>query len=81
MRQSRALAARPDHQETLGAYKGPSLILMGAEDRLCPRDRHELMHRLIPNSRFVVIEGAGHLPTLEQPQATTKALVTWLNME
>jgi pimeloyl-ACP methyl ester carboxylesterase len=81
VRQSRALASRPNQQETLQAYRGPSLILMGAEDRLCPRDRHELMHRLIPHSRLVVIEGAGHLPTLEQPGPTTKALVTWLNME
>lgn len=81
VRQSRALASRPDQQETLRAYRGPSLILMGAEDQLCPRDRHELMHRLIPHSRLVVIEGAGHLPTLEQPDPTTKALVTWLNME
>ncbi len=79
--QSRALASRRDQQATLSAYRGPSLILMGAEDQLCPRDRHELMHRLIPHSRFVMLEGAGHLPTLEQPYATTEALLTWLNKE
>lgn len=81
VRQSRALAGRPDQQETLKAFGGPSLILMGAEDRLCPRDRHELMHHLIPHSSFVVIKGAGHLPTLEQPHPTTEALVAWLNTQ
>lgn len=77
-RQSRALASRPDQQETLRAFRGPALIATGAQDRLCPRDRHDLMHDLVPGSRLVVIEEAGHLPTLEQPQATTAALIRWL---
>jgi pimeloyl-ACP methyl ester carboxylesterase len=77
-RQSRALAARPDQQATLEAYRGPTLILMGEEDRLCPRDRHELMHALIPGSRLAIIPGAGHLPTLEQPERTNAELARWL---
>ena len=78
VRQSRALAARPDQQETLRAWRGPTLILMGAEDRLCPRDRHELMHALIHGSRLAIIEHAGHLPTLERPEETTAELLRWL---
>ena len=78
VRQSRALAARPDQQETLRAWRGPTLILMGAEDHLCPRDRHELMHALIPGSRLAIIEHAGHLPTLEKPAETTAELLRWL---
>jgi pimeloyl-ACP methyl ester carboxylesterase len=77
-RQSRALRDRQDRQATLAAFKGPALVLMGAEDRLCPRDRHELMHALMPQSRFVIVEGAGHLPTLERPIETTSALRCWL---
>ena len=78
-RQSRALAARPDQQETLRAYRGPALVLMGEADRLCPRDRHELMHALLPGSRLAVIGGAAHLPTLEQPGRTTAELLSWLS--
>lgn len=77
-RQSRALATRRDQQATLEAFRGPALVLMGEDDRLCPRERHELMHALISGSRLAVIEGAGHLPTLEQPDATTAALRRWL---
>ncbi|MBL8582921.1 MAG: alpha/beta fold hydrolase [Rhizobiaceae bacterium] len=77
-RQSRALAGRHDRQAALAAYRGPALVLMGVEDRLCPRDRHELMHSLMPQSRFVVVEDAGHLPTLEQPDAVTRELLAWL---
>lgn len=77
-RQSRALASRPDQQDTLRAYDGPALVLMGEADRLCPRDRHDMMHALLRHSRLFVVEGAGHLPTLEQPERTTAELLTWL---
>ena len=78
VRQSRALRDRADRQGALAAFTGPALVLTGAEDRLCPMDRHALMHRLMPQSRLVVIDGAGHLPTLEQPRETTAALIRWL---
>lgn len=77
-RQSQALADRPDQQQTLRAFHRPTLILMGEEDRLCPRDRHDLMHKLVAGSRLSVVGGAGHLPTLEQPDKTTAELVRWL---
>ena len=36
------------------------------------------MHGLLANSRLEIIEDAGHLPTLEQPELTTAALIRWL---
>lgn len=77
--QSLALRDRPDQCDTLARFTGPALVLMGELDRPCPRDRHELMHRLMPQSNFVIVPDAGHLPPLEQPVATTKALKTWLD--
>jgi len=76
--QSCALRDRPDQTATLAAFKGPALVLMGAEDRLCPLSRHQLMHRLMPQSRLVIVTGAAHLPTLEKPLETTAALIRWL---
>ena len=76
--QSRALQTRPDQQETLRAIDVPTLVLCGAEDLLCPVERHELMHELITESDLKIIKGAGHMPTLEQPQPTTAALQHWL---
>lgn len=76
--QSRALASRPDQTTTLAAFKGPALVLMGEHDIPCPQPRHDLMHALMPQSRLVVIAGAGHLPTLEKPLETTAALRRWL---
>jgi len=76
--QSRALRDRPDQQEVLAGFKGPALVVMGEHDRLCPLDRHQLMHALMPQSALVVIRGAGHLPTLEMPVETAAALRRWL---
>ncbi|MFK7791941.1 MAG: alpha/beta fold hydrolase, partial [Devosiaceae bacterium] len=77
--QSEAIKTRPDQRETLRAVSVPTLILCGREDRLCPIERHTLMQELIPHSNLVVIDGAGHLPTLEKPSETNEALSAWLN--
>ena len=79
LNQSEALATRPDQQDNLKLVNVPSLILCGKEDRLCPLDRHVLLAQLIPGARLEVIDEAGHLPTLEQPEATTTALRIWLD--
>jgi pimeloyl-ACP methyl ester carboxylesterase len=78
LRQSRALMDRPDQTETLRAYPGPALILHGAEDRLVPLARAELMASLMPQATLTVVPRSGHLPTLEQPAATNAALLAWL---
>ena len=77
--QSEALASRPDQQDNLKLVTVPSLILCGKEDRLCPLDRHVLLAQLICGARLEIIDGAGHLPTLEQPEATNTALRIWLD--
>ncbi len=79
VRQSRALQSRPDQQDTLRAVNVPTLILCGEDDALCPIHRHELMRDLIPGATLTVVENAGHMPTLEQPQITNEALAKWLN--
>ena len=76
--QSEALASRPDLQDSLKLVTVPSLILCGKEDSLCPLDRHLLLAQLICGARLEIIDGAGHLPTLEKPEATNTALRIWL---
>ena len=80
IRQSLALRDRPDQSETLRRFDGPSLVLCGRHDALCPVARHELMADLLPRATLEIIEGAGHLPTLEQPEETNAALARWLEM-
>lgn len=78
VRQARALQRRRDQQATLRRCKVPALVLCGAEDGLTPVKRHSFMADLIPYARLCVIDGAGHLPTLEQPDAVTEAMLDWL---
>lgn len=79
VRQSRALQRRPDQQTTLRKSKIPALILCGVHDALCPVKRHEFMAELMPNAELVVIDDAGHLPTLERPHETTAAIRQWMS--
>jgi len=79
VRQSQALRDRIDQQQTLAAFTKPCLIIMGIEDQLCPLDRHERMHELMRQSTFIGIPRAGHIPTIEQPEATNAALMQWLS--
>jgi pimeloyl-ACP methyl ester carboxylesterase len=76
--QSLALLNRPDQSATLGAFRGPALVLCGAEDCLCPPDRHREMAGLLQFSELKIIEAAGHISTLEQPTAVNAALRQWL---
>lgn len=77
-RQSLALRDRPDQSETLRGYAGPSLVLCGAEDRMCPPAIHERMAAMLPDADLVIVEGAGHITTLEAPAAVNAALGAWL---
>lgn len=79
IRQSIALRNRPDQCQSLKKLTCPTLILHGESDTLCPAHRHELLHQLIPHAHYTVIENAGHLPTLENPQAVNQALGNWLS--
>jgi pimeloyl-ACP methyl ester carboxylesterase len=73
-RQARALRERPDSTPTLAGIACPTLVLCGAEDRICPPRPHERMAEAIPAARLVVLDDCGHLPTLERPDAVSAAL-------
>ena len=76
--QSIALRDRPDQSAALSGFAGPALVLCGAEDALCPPERHHEIAELLPDPRLVVVPGAGHISTLEEPLAVTEALADWL---
>jgi 3-oxoadipate enol-lactonase len=65
---------RPDSTPTLQIIEKPTMIIHGADDQLIPLQEAEAMHTGINNSRLRVIEGAGHLPNLEQPAMYNHAI-------
>jgi pimeloyl-ACP methyl ester carboxylesterase len=78
LRQQEAIMQRPDSRESLRRIACPTLVLCGEHDLLTPLDRHEEMTQLIPGAKLVVVRGSGHLPTIEKPEETSRALAGWL---
>ena len=78
LKQARALQRSRDQQAVLRKLRCPTLVMCGAADTINTVKRHSFMAELIPGGSLQVIEGAGHIPTLEQPQAVTDALIQWM---
>ena len=56
----------------------PTLLVVGANDRMTPPKFAEFLHARLPASTLVIIPNAGHYAQLEQPQAVADALRAWL---
>ncbi len=64
--------------DQLGQIGTPTLIVVGDQDVATVPAKAERMHAAIPNSRLVVIPGAGHTSTVEEPVAVTAAMAEFL---
>ncbi|MFN8061796.1 MAG: alpha/beta fold hydrolase [Vicinamibacterales bacterium] len=72
------LKTRPDSRPLLPFITVPTLVVVGEEDGLTPVAMSEAMHRRLPHATLVVIPQAGHLASLERPQAFNEALTAFL---
>jgi 3-oxoadipate enol-lactonase len=52
----------------------PTLCMVGDQDGSTPPDLVRRTADLIPNARFEIIEGAGHIPCIEQPDAVARLI-------
>jgi 3-oxoadipate enol-lactonase len=62
----------------LGAVTAPTLVVVGELDK---QDFHRISERLareIPDARHVVVDGSGHLPSLERPDETSRLVREFL---
>ena len=59
-------------REILARYQGPMLILHGRDDPLVPLSAAVEHHRLVPQSRLVVLEGSHFLPWTHTDTVTTE---------
>jgi len=64
--------------EQLEQIKTPTLIIVGDQDVATVPAKAEKMHASISNSKLVIIPGAGHTSTVEEPIAVTDAMTTFL---
>ncbi|MEL6413786.1 MAG: alpha/beta fold hydrolase [Pseudomonadota bacterium] len=77
-RQTMALMLRDSYLAFASEILCPTLLVAGAEDRVCPIDRHQEIQTKIPTSELRVLDGCGHISTLEQPERINAALLELL---
>jgi pimeloyl-ACP methyl ester carboxylesterase len=78
----RAMAARPDSLADIAAFGRPVLVLYGEQDTISPAADAMAMADAARagGSATTVVEvpDAGHLTAVEDPDAVTRALLSWL---
>jgi pimeloyl-ACP methyl ester carboxylesterase len=74
----RGMAARPDATDVLAGIAVPTLVVHGEEDAIIAPEVGRELAAAIPDARFLLVEGAGHLANLEQPEVVNEALLDFL---
>lgn len=74
----RGMAARPSSLELLPQINAPTLIVAGEHDAIIPTAESAALARAIPHAELAMIPGAGHLASLENPDAVMATLHAFL---
>jgi 3-oxoadipate enol-lactonase len=73
-----ALAQRAETCSALKQITVPALLLCGSEDKITPPEQAEFMHSNISDSTFYIINNAGHMANMEQPDVFNKHVVEFI---
>jgi pimeloyl-ACP methyl ester carboxylesterase len=65
-------------EDRLSSIFQPALVIAGEQDKMMPLRYSHVLVNTMPNSRLVIIPGAGHMMMLEQPQAVLEAMTKFL---
>lgn len=64
--------------EELRKIRAPSLIMVGEDDRTTPPDFSHRLHALLPDSRLIIVEDAGHCLAIERPDVVNNEIIAFL---
>lgn len=73
-----ALSTRDSITDRLGEIEARALVMVGSEDRSLPPPFARQIVSGLREAELVEVPGAGHLATLEQPEAVTGAMLDFL---
>jgi pimeloyl-ACP methyl ester carboxylesterase len=68
----------PSLLRRLGGLSIPTLVVWGDSDRIVTPGYGRAMAAAIPGARFEIVDNAGHLPQIEQPESTFRAIDRFL---
>jgi pimeloyl-ACP methyl ester carboxylesterase len=74
----RGMAARAAATDVLASIAVPTLVVTGEEDTVTGPEVGRDLAAGIPGARFLLVEEAGHLVNLEQPEVVNEALLDFL---
>jgi pimeloyl-ACP methyl ester carboxylesterase len=57
----------------------PTMIVWGDADPIIPVEHAYAAHELMPGSRLEIMEGVGHFPHVERPEAFVELLLDFLS--
>lgn len=61
-----------------GKIEQPTLLLTGDDDRVIPPQNSEKLSKIIPDSRLVIVNGAGHLVFIEKAEQFNREVIKFL---
>lgn len=67
-----------DFRTSLREIRTPTLVIGGSSDSIVPLPHVRSLHEAIAGSRFLIVEGAGHVPTTARRSEVTGAVRTFL---
>jgi 3-oxoadipate enol-lactonase len=73
-----ALRDRDDYTRDLPGIRVPTLVLVGEHDAITPPSISEAMSKLIRHPTLVIIQRAGHMAPMEQPEDVTTVMRRFL---
>ena len=74
-----ALRDRPDATEVVASFPGPLALVVGDQDELLPVDEARKIVDLAPDGTLEVVEGAGHLVSIDAPERFNPILLQLLH--
>ncbi|WP_033410999.1 alpha/beta fold hydrolase [Segetibacter koreensis] len=79
--QGRGSAVSKMSDESLRQIKNETLIIWGKEDKLFSVAYGEAAAKIIPNAKLSIIQDAGHLPMMDQPDVFNQILTDFLTSQ
>jgi 3-oxoadipate enol-lactonase len=67
-----------DAVDRLASIEQPTLVIAGSQDQIIPAENSEILCERIPRARLEVIDSAGHLFFIEDPEQTLEVLDAFL---
>ena len=73
-----ALRDRPDATDVVASFAGPLVVVVGDQDDILPVDEARQIAESAPNGKFEVVEGAGHVVSVDAPERFNQILREFL---